>query len=163
MPKVISRGGPVQGSYPYLAPSREQSAPPPSHHGLSREQRGGMSGRVRPREGLESVVHCQGNADVEYRGTSLIINRTPPRTAIGPYAYAYCRVRGSLPLGFHYQSTLDAVYVYVVPWSEFPIVPSYPHYPHCQGNPDVEYRGTSLIRNHLHLGPFSRHLPRALQ
>ena len=30
----------------------------------------------------------------------------------------------------HYQFTLDAVYVYVVPWSEFPIVPSYPHYPH---------------------------------
>jgi len=29
----------------------------------------------------------------------------------------------------HYQSSLDAVYVYVVPWSEFPIVPSYPHYP----------------------------------
>ena len=28
-----------------------------------------------------------------------------------------------------YQSTLDAVYVYVVPWSEFPIVPSYPDYP----------------------------------
>ena len=28
-----------------------------------------------------------------------------------------------------YQSTLDAVYVYIVPWSEFPIVPSYPHYP----------------------------------
>jgi len=27
---------------------------------------------------------------------------------------------------------LDAVYVYVVPWSEFPIVPSYPHYPHFQ-------------------------------
>ena len=27
------------------------------------------------------------------------------------------------------QSTLDAVYVYVVPWSELPIVPSYPHYP----------------------------------
>jgi len=27
------------------------------------------------------------------------------------------------------QSTLDAVYVYVVPWSEFRIVPSYPHYP----------------------------------
>ena len=26
----------------------------------------------------------------------------------------------------HYQSTLDAVYVYVVPWSEFPIVPSFP-------------------------------------
>ena len=30
----------------------------------------------------------------------------------------------------HYQSTLDAVYVYVVPWSEFPIVPSYAYYPH---------------------------------
>jgi len=29
-----------------------------------------------------------------------------------------------------YQSTLDAVYVYEVPWSEFPIIPSYPHYPH---------------------------------
>ena len=28
-----------------------------------------------------------------------------------------------------YTSTLDAVYVYVVPWSEFPFVPSYPHYP----------------------------------
>ena len=28
-----------------------------------------------------------------------------------------------------YQSTIDAVYGYVVPWSEFPIVPSYPHCP----------------------------------
>ena len=28
----------------------------------------------------------------------------------------------------HYQSTLDAVYAYVVSWLEFPIVPSYPHY-----------------------------------
>jgi len=26
-----------------------------------------------------------------------------------------------------YQSTLDAVYVYEVPWSQFPIIPSYPH------------------------------------
>ena len=25
-------------------------------------------------------------------GSSLIRNRTPPRTAIGPYTYAYCRV-----------------------------------------------------------------------
>ena len=33
-----------------------------------------------------------------------------------------------LPADSHYQSTLDAVYVYVVPWTEFPIVPSYPHY-----------------------------------
>ena len=29
----------------------------------------------------------------------------------------------------HHQSTLDAVYVYVVPWSELHIVPSCPHYP----------------------------------
>ena len=29
-----------------------------------------------------------------YRATSLIRNRTPPRTAIRPYAYAYCRVLG---------------------------------------------------------------------
>ena len=29
----------------------------------------------------------------------------------------------------HHQSALDAVYVYVVPWSETSIVPSYPHYP----------------------------------
>ena len=28
------------------------------------------------------------------------------------------------------QSTLHAVYGYVVPWSEIPIVPSYPHYPY---------------------------------
>ena len=33
-------------------------------------------------------------------------------------------------LGFHHQSTLDAVYVYAVPWSEFRIVPSYPPYAH---------------------------------
>ena len=33
----------------------------------------------------------------------------------------------------HQQSTLDAVYVYEVPWSEFPIVPSYPHYPRQRG------------------------------
>ena len=31
----------------------------------------------------------------------------------------------------HYQSTVDDVYVYVVPWSEFCIVPSYPHYLHA--------------------------------
>ena len=31
----------------------------------------------------------------------------------------------------HYQSILDAVYLYEVPWSEFPTVPSYPHYPHA--------------------------------
>jgi hypothetical protein len=31
------------------------------------------------------------------------------------------------PLCSHYQSTLDALCVYVVPWSEIPIVLSYPH------------------------------------
>jgi len=36
-------------------------------------------------------------------------------------------------LDSHYQYTFDAVYVYVVPWSEFPIVPSYPHYPQGVG------------------------------
>ena len=30
---------------------------------------------------------------------------------------------------FHYQSTLDAAYVCVLPWSEFSIIPSYPQYP----------------------------------
>jgi len=35
-----------------------------------------------------------GRARASYRGTSLIRNRTPPRTAIGPYAYAYGRVLG---------------------------------------------------------------------
>ena len=38
----------------------------------------------------------------------------------------------------HYQSTLDAVYVYVVPWSEFPIVPSYPHI--CRAMVGVPHR-----------------------
>ena len=33
-------------------------------------------------------------------------------------------------LGFPY---LVAEYVYVVPWSEFPMVPSYPHCPHAGG------------------------------
>ena len=32
-----------------------------------------------------------------------------------------------------YQSTLNAVYVCVVSWSELPIVPSYPHYPQVGG------------------------------
>jgi len=53
---------------------------------------------------------------------------------------------GPRPADSQYQSTFDFVYVYAVPWSEFPssphtliyevpwsefpIVPSYPHYPH---------------------------------
>ena len=32
-------------------------------------------------------------------------------------------------VSFPYQSTLDAVYLFGVPWLEFPIVLSYPHYP----------------------------------
>ena len=35
-----------------------------------------------------------------YRGILLIRNRTPPRTTIGPYAYAYCRV---LEVEFSYE------------------------------------------------------------
>ena len=34
----------------------------------------------------------------------------------------------------HYQSTLDALYVYAVPWSEFLIVPVYLHYPQLRAN-----------------------------
>ena len=37
-----------------------------------------------------------------------------------------------LPMLYTYMSnTLDAVYVYVVPCSKFPVVPSYPDYPHA--------------------------------
>ena len=38
----------------------------------------------------------------------------------------------------NYQSTLDAEYVYVVPWSEFPIVLSFPHFPHGAGTTGYE-------------------------
>ena len=43
--------------------------------------------RVGTREGDYST-------GTRYRGTSLMRNHIPPRTAIGPYAYAYCRVWG---------------------------------------------------------------------
>ena len=36
---------------------------------------------------------------------------------------------GLVELALHYQSNMDALYVYVVPWSVFPIAASYPHYP----------------------------------
>ena len=39
-------------------------------------------------------------------------------------------LRGSEVSVAHYQSSLDAVYAYEVPWSEFPTFPSYPHYSH---------------------------------
>ena len=47
-------------------------------------------------------------------------------------------------------STLDAVYVCVVPWSEFPIVPSYPHYPHStsRGQHNAE-QATQRITNSI--------------
>jgi len=48
----------------------------------------------------------------------------------------------------HYQSTLDAIYVLVVPWSEFPIVPSCPHYP--QGV--IPRRERALRESVEHLG-----------
>ena len=54
------------------------------------------------REGSSSSSHCPSSSPqyahitctvlTQYRGTSLIRIRAPPRTAIGPYAHAYCRV-----------------------------------------------------------------------
>ena len=41
----------------------------------------------------------------------------------------------------HDQSTLDAVYVYVVSWLQFPNVPSYPHYPRGGGGECSEEEG----------------------
>ena len=59
-----------------------------------------------------------------------------------------CRAIGPRVLWVsHYQSTL-AVYVYVVPWSEFPIIPSYPHYPQGGGfvnDPQVDKSACSLL------------------
>jgi len=45
------------------------------------------------------------------------------------YVYSRCCIRLRSMLYTSTQSALDAVYIFVVPWSEFPIVPSYPHYP----------------------------------
>ena len=56
---------------------------------------------------------------------------------------------------FRFQSTLEAVYVYVVPWSEFPIVPSYPYYLHPVRVPHLCTRGRKLrilnVRRCAHL------------
>jgi len=55
------------------------------------------------------------------------------------------------------QSTLDAAYVCVVPWSEFPIVPSYSHYPDREtliprwptGGRNVQrFRGGLVVKAH---------------
>jgi len=45
----------------------------------------------------------------------------------GELAHDLVQLRLSVAWVVRDQSTLDAVYIYVVPWSEFPIVPSYPH------------------------------------
>ena len=70
--------------------------------------------KCRCRQGLgsEVVVYAENNDRV-------VVKVPTPK-------YSYMTVVSDS----HYQSTVDAVYVYVVPWSEFPIVPSYPHYPH---------------------------------
>ena len=39
-----------------------------------------------------------------------------------------------------YQSTPDAVYVYVVPWSEYPSIPSNPQHSH-----DARYEGNVVL------------------
>ena len=58
------------------------------------------------------------------------------------------------------QSTLDAVYVYVVPWSEFPIVPSLPSLPTHEPLGDVGAIGTGRdelprVCVHLLLGQYA--------
>ena len=50
-----------------------------------------------------------------------------------------------------YQSTLDAVYVYVVPWSEFTIVPSYPHYTQPARVFSLEARFQSSVGTNLYI------------
>ena len=57
-----------------------------------------------------------------------------------------------------YQSTLDDVYVYVVPWSEFPIVPFYPHHPHHLPTNSRQSPSTPL-HSIFSPPPMSTHLP----
>ena len=49
-------------------------------------------------------------------------SQRPDQTGMANPAHTHSLTR-------HYQSTLDAVYVYVVPWLEFPIISSHPHHP----------------------------------
>ena len=62
-------------------------------------------------------------------------NRSDPKLAIERLVQRCGGTRSHITFvsDSHYQSTLDAVYAHVVPWSEFPIVHSYPHYPHGGG------------------------------
>jgi len=64
--------------------------------------------------------------------------------------------------GSYCQSTFDAVYVYVVPWWELPIVPSYPYYPHTvSGTSPSMNAGTSPSMNthcQRHFPLYERHL-----
>ena len=72
-----------------------------------------------------------------YRGTSLMRNNDP----LGPYSRnmpmgpAVVLRRGAVSYErgtpVVWLTRTSPVYVYVVPWSEIFIVPSYPHYPHC--------------------------------
>ena len=50
--------------------------------------------RDAPLQSRLGLLRDEGLGCVVCRGTSLIRNRTPPRTAIGPYTHAYCRVLG---------------------------------------------------------------------
>ena len=65
----------------------EQPAPAP--HLARPEGRAALTPHWTRKAVAEHAVTATG-----YRGTSLIRNRTPPRTATGPYAYTYCRVLG---------------------------------------------------------------------
>ena len=56
-------------------------------------------------------------------GSEFHIDLSYPHTPVGRHA----GINGG------HQSTLDAVCECVVPWSEFLIVPSYPHYPQVEG------------------------------
>ena len=80
-----------------------------------------------------SEVFCERSTPVlfhthtrEHReGSAVALTFGFPEEPIQPELDSYMTVLSDPS----YQSTLDAVYVYVVPWSEFSIVPSYPHYP----------------------------------
>ena len=47
---------------------------------------------TRLRTAIRTIIHV--GHEKGYRGTSLIRNRPPPRTTLGTWAYAFCRVLG---------------------------------------------------------------------
>ena len=80
------------------------------------------------------LAHPEGYAALHIVLVTVPRPTTVPCLARKPQAPAlplYVRIQTSLDSYMtvvsdsHYQSTLDAVYVYVVSWSEFPIVPSF--------------------------------------